>query len=90
MNISTGFQSSCACRNVHSFPTRSRREIIVSESKPLQPGLSAGKSIAVLVIVIGCILVLWPTIFYPMFKANFSNKKSHEQSKLLLINVLIS
>lgn len=47
--------------------------------KENQPGISTTKSIAVLVVVIGCILVLWPTIFYPMFRANFSRSKSNER-----------
>ena len=31
------------------------------------PGLSSGKSIMVVAVILGCFAILWPKIFYPMF-----------------------
>lgn len=37
--------------------------------------LSAGKTIVILTVVVACLSILWPKIFYPMFQAAMSTMK---------------
>ena len=46
-------------------------------------GLSTGKTVLVIAVVLGCFAVLWPKIFYPMmFEASYNGKKSGLEGKV--------
>lgn len=41
--------------------------------------LSNNKILIVITIVIGCMAILWPTVFYPMLQAAFSSQSTTKQ-----------